>query len=92
MWKCSTMLNLNIFFLAPLSNRLENPLLWVQSTAKKGSLGCNLLKLDNPASFEHEIDFKVSPALEKGASPPAKEGAVKYNARVTSLCAIRPAA
>ena len=48
-------------------------------------MGCNLLKLDNPASFEHEIDFKVSPALEKGATALAKEGAVKYNARVSTL-------
>jgi len=56
----------------------------VQETSKKGSLGCNLIKLDNPANFEHEIDFQASPNLEKGVTS-TKEGTVKYNARVSAL-------
>ncbi len=55
---------------------------YVQETSKKGSLGCNIIKLDNPASFEHEIAFQASPSLDKAVTP-VKEGSIKYNARVS---------
>ena len=53
----------------------------MQDSRSCGSLGCNLIRLDNPAKFEF-TSMEMEPATIDAGVSAAVEGSVVHNARV----------